>query len=407
MATRFGLLLTLATCVASAKHDPVERVRSAQTVLEEIMSSTKDTIPRDLLEKAHCMVIVPSLKRGAFIVGAQYGAGVATCRKAGGVGWTGPSIVRMEGGSFGFQIGAGETDVVLVVNNKAGADKLMRSEFTLGAEGAVMAGPVGRAASAETDAYMRAEILSYSRSRGVFAGVALKGSTLRADHEANAELYGKGVTHQDILKGEVASPASASGLIQMLNKYSRIEEKTGSRELPVGVRIVTAAYEPPQHRPEGRPTGRLEKEVRHELVMLPYYGVFDNLAFRVDGATVTLLGQVTRPTLKSDAGRVVKDIEGVQNVKNEIEVLPVSPNDERVRMAVYRAIYGDTALNRYGLQAVPSIHIIVKNGNVALEGVVANEGDRNIANIRANGVSGVFGVTNNLAVEGHTNSRKS
>jgi hyperosmotically inducible protein len=133
--------------------------------------------------------------------------------------------------------------------------------------------------------------------------------------------------------------------------------------------------------------------------MLPFYGVFDNLAFRVDGAVVTLLGQVTRPTLKSSAERVVKNIEGVEKVVNEIEVLPNSPNDDRIRMAVFRAIYSDSVLSRYALRAIPPIHIIVRNGNVTLEGVVANEGDRNIANIRANGVSGVFSVTNNLRVE--------
>jgi hyperosmotically inducible protein len=144
---------------------------------------------------------------------------------------------------------------------------------------------------------------------------------------------------------------------------------------------------------------RIQKEVRHELVMLPYYGVFDNLAYRVDGATVTLLGEVTRPTLKSDAENVVKRIEGVEKVVNKIEVLPPAPNDDRIRLAEYRAIYSQTGLDRYALQAVPPIHIIVKNGNVTLEGVVGNEGDKNLAGIRANGVSGVFKVTNNLRVE--------
>ncbi len=144
---------------------------------------------------------------------------------------------------------------------------------------------------------------------------------------------------------------------------------------------------------------RLIREVRHELVMLPYYGVFDNLSYKLDGYNVTLLGQVTRPTLKSDAERVVKSIEGVEKVDNQIEVLPLSPNDDRLRLRVYRAIYGRAPLDRYALQAVPPIHIIVKNGNVTLEGVVANEGDKNMANIRANGVSGVFQVVNNLAVE--------
>jgi BON domain-containing protein len=144
---------------------------------------------------------------------------------------------------------------------------------------------------------------------------------------------------------------------------------------------------------------RLVRAVREELVMLPYYGVFDNLAYKVDGYEVTLLGQVTRPTLKSDAEAVVKKIEGVEKVTNQIEVLPLSPNDDRLRLAVYRAIYSQAALERYALQAVPPIHIIVKNGNVTLVGVVANEGDKNIAGLRANGVSGIFSVTNNLTVE--------
>jgi len=144
---------------------------------------------------------------------------------------------------------------------------------------------------------------------------------------------------------------------------------------------------------------RLEREVRHELVSLPYYDVFDNLEYRVDGSQVTLSGQVVRPTLKSGAENVVKNIEGVEKVTNNIEVLPLSPNDDRLRVAIYRAIYGHPALQRYSVRSVPPIHIIVKNGSVTLEGVVANEGDRNIANIQANGVSGVFSVKNNLRIE--------
>ena len=145
---------------------------------------------------------------------------------------------------------------------------------------------------------------------------------------------------------------------------------------------------------------RIAQKVRHELVMLPYYSIFDDLAFRVNGSTVTLLGAVTRPTLKSDAENVTKRIEGVTQVDNQIEVLPLSPLDNRIRLAVYRAIYGDPSIgDRYGHRALPSIHIIVKNGNVTLEGVVANEGDKNLINIRANGVPDVFKVTNNLIVE--------
>ena len=143
----------------------------------------------------------------------------------------------------------------------------------------------------------------------------------------------------------------------------------------------------------------LTREVRHELVLLPYYGVFDNLAYRVDGGTVTLFGEVTKPTLKSDAENAVKHIEGVTRVENNIEVLPLSPMDDQIRRAEFRQIYGSSALDRYSFQAVPSIHIIVKNGHVTLEGAVATKGDRDTAGVRANTVAGVFSVDNHLRVE--------
>jgi len=151
-------------------------------------------------------------------------------------------------------------------------------------------------------------------------------------------------------------------------------------------------------RDEPKMRQNLMKEIRHQLVLLPYYSVFDNLAYRLEGDKVILEGQVVRPTLKSDAEAAVKSIEGVSTVVNNIEVLPLSPMDDQIRRAVYRAIYGDTALFRYGTSAVPSIHIIVKNGSVTLEGVTDNEADRNLANLRANGVPNVFAVKNNLRV---------
>ena len=150
--------------------------------------------------------------------------------------------------------------------------------------------------------------------------------------------------------------------------------------------------------PPPRATERIVKEVRHELLMLPYFTVFDNIAYKVEGYNVTLLGQVTRPTLKSDAENVVKRIEGVEHVDNQIEVLPPSPMDDRLRIRIYRAIYGYPPMQKYALGVQKPIRIIVKNGHVTLEGVVDNDGDKNIANIRANGVSGVFSVTNNLQV---------
>ncbi|HEX4542748.1 MAG TPA: BON domain-containing protein [Candidatus Acidoferrum sp.] len=161
-----------------------------------------------------------------------------------------------------------------------------------------------------------------------------------------------------------------------------------------------AAAQEKKQRSEAKYTEKLVKEVRHQLVMLPWYSVFDNLSYKVDGDKVTLYGEVTRPTLKSDAEAAVKSIEGVASVVNNIEVLPLSPMDDQTRRAVYRAIYGDAGLSRYSVQAVPSIHIIVKNGNVTLEGAVDNETDKNLANLRANQVPNVFSVKNNLVVAG-------
>ena len=171
------------------------------------------------------------------------------------------------------------------------------------------------------------------------------------------------------------------------------------RTIAIGLVLAVCALAQGQRAVSERARTRMEREIRHELVMLPYYGLFDNLAFRVDGTTVTLLGQVSRPTLKQDAARVVKEIEGVDNVENQIEVLPLSPNDDGIRLATYRAVYGQTVLSRYAMQTVPPIHIIVKNGNVTLEGVVNSQSEMNIAGLQANGVSGVFSVTNNLRLE--------
>ncbi len=165
-----------------------------------------------------------------------------------------------------------------------------------------------------------------------------------------------------------------------------------------GVALAQNKHEDPYVQgPQGE--ARLIKEIRHQLVMLPYYSVFDDLGFKVNGSTVTLMGAVTRPTLKSDAGNVVKSVEGVTQVNNEIRVLPLSPMDDQIRRAAYRAIYGDPTLGtRYGYRALPSIHILVENGRLTLEGVVANEFDKNLINVRANSIPNVFSVTNNLQV---------
>lgn len=227
MKTRYIAGILAALGVANGDHrltsaqvnEAHQRLHAATAVFGEIMAAPDKGIPKWALERAHCAVIVPAIKQGAFIIGAKYGKGVVACRKAGG-GWTGPSTVRIEGGSFGFQIGGGEVDAVLLVMNQQGKNKLIKSEFTLGAEAGAMAGPVGRSAKAETDALMHAKILSYSRSRGVFAGVALEGGTLRSDDHDNQALYGRTVTHEQILKGAVTVPKNARDLTSLLGKHS-------------------------------------------------------------------------------------------------------------------------------------------------------------------------------------------
>src|SRR5438552_1068947 len=217
--TLMAVLLMASPLLANQK-DVVRRLDESATVLSEIMASPDKGIPEDLLEKAHCIVIVPGLKKGAFIVGGKYGKGFVSCRDKNKIGWSAPAAIRVEGGSVGFQIGGSETDVVMLIMNDSGANKLLSSQFTLGGEGQVAAGPVGRTASAETDAKMRAEILSWSRSRGVFAGLSLQGATLREDLDDNETLYGKKLENRQIVTGSVAPPAAASKLLSLLNRHS-------------------------------------------------------------------------------------------------------------------------------------------------------------------------------------------
>ena len=201
-----------------------ERLKEASDVFQEIMATPDKGIPQDLLDKANCIVIVPDMKKAAFGIGGQYGRGFATCRNANGHGWGAPAAVRMEGGSFGFQIGATSTDLVMLVMNKRGMNRLLEDKFTLGADAAAAAGPVGRNAAASTDAQMSAEILAWSRSKGLFAGVSLNGTTMRNDLDENQELYGKKLTNSEVLEGKVKPPASASAFLATLDKYSPAEQ---------------------------------------------------------------------------------------------------------------------------------------------------------------------------------------
>jgi lipid-binding SYLF domain-containing protein len=213
--------LALTTTLLAADNDTNKRLGAAASVFSEVMATPDKAIPQDLLERAYCIVIVPDLKTGAFVVGAKYGKGFLSCRSRTGSGWSAPAAVRIEGGSFGFQIGGSSTDLIMLVMSERGADKLLQSKFTLGGEASVAAGPVGRTATAQTDAQMHAEILSWSRSQGLFAGVALEGATLREDLDDNAALYGEKLENRNIVTHGIAAPISAGPLMTLLNQYPK------------------------------------------------------------------------------------------------------------------------------------------------------------------------------------------
>ena len=227
---RTAWLLLVVGVLALRAERASERIQEANEVLLELMSGGDKGIPTELLERAHCAVIIPGAKKGGFFVGAHYGRGFAICRNGNHRGWGAPAAVRMEGGSIGLQIGAAESDVFLLVMNEVGMRKLLDSQFTLDANAGVAAGPVGRSSTARTDAHLRAGILSWSRSRGAFAGLTLGGGTLRQDLDENAELYGRAITNKQILSGQVKAPASAAALIATLSKYSRVEEGGRARQ---------------------------------------------------------------------------------------------------------------------------------------------------------------------------------
>lgn len=209
-----------AAFLSAAESDAPKRLQAAADMFKEVMDIPDKSVPQDLLNKAQCIIIVPGLKKGAFIIGAKYGKGFVSCRAKSGVGWSAPGSVRVEGGSFGFQIGGSETDVLMLVMNEGGMNRLLSTKFTLGGDASVAAGPVGRSTQAETDAAMTAEILTWSRSRGLFAGISLSGATLREDADWNNDLYGRKITNREIVTSTIAPPAAAKPLLDQLNRYS-------------------------------------------------------------------------------------------------------------------------------------------------------------------------------------------
>jgi lipid-binding SYLF domain-containing protein len=204
-----GAVISPLALAADKESKTDDRLDASADVITDMMHASDKGIPQDLMNKAQCVVIVPNMKRAGFVFGAKYGRGFSMCRRPGGVGWSAPAAMRIEGGSFGLQIGGSESDLVLLVMNDHGMKHLLEDKFTLGGEATAAAGPVGRDATAQTDAMMHAEMLSYSRSRGLFAGISLEGATLRPDGDANRELYGRDTTNREILTGDFKTPPSA------------------------------------------------------------------------------------------------------------------------------------------------------------------------------------------------------
>lgn len=208
-------------CVnAKISNEEKERISNAVDVLTQLLDTPDKSIPKEIVDKCECMIVIPSVKKGAFVFGGQYGKGLATCRTSPN-GWSAPVFYSLKGGSFGLQIGGQTIDLVLVILNDKGINSLLKDKFTLGADASVAAGPVGRATSAETNAALKAEILAYARAQGLFAGISLKGSSLKPDKEANLGLYGKSIAAKEILvSNSVEAPQETTSFIDLLNKRS-------------------------------------------------------------------------------------------------------------------------------------------------------------------------------------------
>jgi SH3 domain-containing YSC84-like protein 1 len=218
-----ALLMSSATRVWADASD-IERLTASDTVIKEIMAADDKAIPGSLFQKAYCAVVIPNMKKAGFVFSAKYGRGFASCRNPGG-GWSAPSGMRVEGGGFGLQIGASETDLILLVMSENGMKGMLASKFTLGGEVSAAAGPVGRDVTAQTDATLRADVLTWSRARGVFGGVSLQGGTLRADNDVNEAIYHSKAEYKDILTGKVKPTRDATGFLSTLSKYGGARER--------------------------------------------------------------------------------------------------------------------------------------------------------------------------------------
>ena len=378
-----------------------EEAKEAARVLSQMMKTPDDFIPRELLERAHAIAVIPDVVKAAFIVGGRGGDG-AVARRTNDGGWSVPVFYDMGGASFGAQIGVKETDYIMLFMNEGSLRDLLDEKVEFGAGVSFAAGPVGRTAGVGTNPTLDTGILTWSMSDGAFIGASLKGAVLTADNDLNRAIYG--MEAKDILanpgKAKISDlPKEIKSFSDTVVRYAGSERMTGAMNNQSNGAAFTNGRDRDAEFAKMRSPQRLAREIRNELLTLPYYSVFDWLEFDVDrNGVVTLRGQVTTPpNTKSAAEAYVEDVEGVTRVINNIEVLPVSPNDERLRRELYREIYSGP-LFRYQVGSLQSIHIIVRNGRATLKGVVDSEGDKSIAGIRAKSVSGVFEVNNELVV---------
>ena len=332
-----------------ADEAATKRLHDATLVIREMGHASDNGIPQDLLEKARCIIVVPGLKKVAFIGGGKFGRGYASCVTA-SKGWSAPAAIRVEGGSFGLQLGASSTDVIMLVMNEGGMRKLMADKFTLGGEANAAAGPVGRTLSANTDAALKAEILSYSRSRGLFAGLSLEGATLRPDADADAQLYGTAQTNEALLTGQVKRPAAAAGFLAQLQRFS------GKGAPPA-------------------PKKRVAKASTTDA----------------NAATMSSTPSTTAGVTQPDNTKMNKTDRGANptadNSKN-------NSSDVQIAARIRRSIVADKSLSTYG----HNVKVIVKGGSVTLKGPVHTDAEKSAIEAKATDVAGAGNVVNQIDV---------
>ena len=355
------------TILSAVAYKDGKRLSQASTVLKEMSHASDKGVPQDLGRKAQCVVVVPNLKKIAFIGGGKYGRGYASCLTPKGV-WSAPAAIRIEGGSFGLQLGGSETDVILLVMNEGGMRKLLSSKFTLGGEANAAAGPVGRNVGAQTDLLMKAEILTYSRSRGVFAGLSLEGATLRADNEENAKLYGREVTNEEILSGSVAQPAAGAGLIRQIQAFS-------------GRGAAGAKKKAKRGRGAAASTGMAAMDsgaAQAPLASAPL-------------AAAPLVGDTSSRPAADNTKRNTRDRAPSQQTADQGRN---NMSDLEIERQIRRSVVADKSLSTYA----HNVKIVATNGTVTLKGPVRSEDEKASVAAKASSVVSADHLVNQIEI---------